>query len=377
MKASTLFLCWATLTLPSLIFAAAESSDERAIEKSIRLGSRDKSRELNPNAHSYLFLQQWSNEGYYKDEVNIEDVDAYFWHIFSKLPDEATIYPSENYFYFIDHISGRQIWGNIRLPAGRRERGVLAFGYSEFTEFPSKADNYLGRSKYFSEADGLSLKSKDPFTWLVTYKKKTVTFHLHKLSTEPPKVFTLKTNEAFIERTFDESGIQFFLLFNTTGNYFFWVLNEEEIVPDEFTQLDKDILIGRRTGFAFWVDPEKKPRKVLAAVRKISVTRNDYYDGPFDQLADNYVDQNKISTWMERAIPSIKSRIDKYGYYTDVERPSRVALFCYGDYETYAEAIDFIRRAKASPDPYQFISRGGAVPTARTNAAPGAPPGKK
>jgi hypothetical protein len=372
MKISALLLSCAALAWPLFASETADISDESpSSDKGIRLGSRDKSRELNPNAKSYLFLQQWGNEGYYKDEVDVEDVDAYFWHIFAKLPEEVTIYPSENYFYFVDYISGRQIWGNIRLPAGRRERGVLSFGYSEFTEFPSSAGNYVSRSKYFTEGDGLSLKSKDPFTWLVTFNKKTVTFHLHKLSIEPPKVFALKTNEAFIERTFDESGIQFFLLFNTIGNYFFWVLNEEEIVPDEFTQLDKDILVGRRTGFAFWVDPEKKARKVLATVRRISVTRNDYYDGPFDQLADNYVDQNKISTWMERAIPSIKGRIDKFGYYTDVERPSRVALSCYGNYYTHAEVIDFIKRAKASPDPYQFISRGG-VPTADQLAASGA-----
>jgi hypothetical protein len=323
------------------------------------LSAADKSRELNPQAKSFLWLQQWANEGYYKDDVDLEDVDGYFQHIFSRLPDEVTVYPSENYFYFIDHIGGRQIWGNIRLPASRRERGVIAFAYAEFSEFPNNATNYLSRSKYFAETNGVSMKSTDPFTWAVSYRKKSVTFHLHKLSTDPPKSFALKTNEAFIERTFDESGIQFFLLFNTTGNYFFWVLNEEEIVPDEFIQLEKDILVGRRTGFAFWIDPEKRPRKVLAAVRKTSVTRNDYYDGPFDQLADNYVDQNKISMWMERAFPSLKGRIDKYGYYTDLERPSRVALSCYGNYDTPAEVIDFVKRAKAASDAYQFISRAG------------------
>jgi hypothetical protein len=347
--------------------------------------SRSKSRELNPHGKSFLLLQQFAIEGYYTDLIDLKDTDAYFWHVFSRLPNEVTIYPSENYFYFIDHIGGREIWGNIRLPAGQRERGIVAFGYAESSELPG---DRFSRSKYFSERDGVHINGKDPFTWSVAYKNKTVIFHLHKLSLDPPKSFALKTNEVFIERTFDESGIQFFLLFNTTGNYFFWVLNEEEIVPDEFTQLEKDILVGRRTGFAFWVDPEKRPRKVLAGVRKISVTRNDYYDGPFDQLADNYVDHNKISMWMERAIPSVKGRIDKYGYYTDTERPSRVALACYGNYETHAEIIEFVTRAKTSPDPYQFISRGG-VPTAdrletsggtvgRTNAANRrAPPAKK
>jgi hypothetical protein len=351
MKAAVGILVGALLPL---LLAASDTNS-----KGIRLGSRDPSRAINPTAKSLLWLQHWANEGYYNTGIDLQNVDVYFRHVFSRLPDEVTIYPSENYFYFIDYIGGQEIRGNIRLSAGRRERGIVAFAYSEFSELPAEFGKTLSRSKYFTEKDGLSIKSKDPFTWLVSYNKKTVTFHLHKLSLDPPKSFALKTNEVFIERTFDESGIQFFLLFNTAGNYFFWVLNEEEIVPDEFTQMDKDILVGRRTGFAFWVDPEKTPRKVLAAVRKISLTRNDYYDGPFDQLADNYVDHNKISVWTERAFPSVKGRIDKYGYYTDVERPSRVALSCYGNYDTPAEVIDFVKRAKASPDPYQFISRGG------------------
>lgn len=310
---------------------------------------------------SYLSLQQWKNEGYYQMTLDLEDVDAVFWHVFSKLPDTVTIYPSENYFYWVLHISGREVWGNIRLPAGRRERGVLSFGYAEYVEFPgpSGAPSYVSRSKYFTDADGLRIEELDKLTFRVTYNKKSVVFHLHPLSTEPPKKFGLRTNEVFIERTFDESGIQFFLLFNTERNYFFWVLNEEEPVPENFIPLDKDIQVGRRTGFAFWLDGENPARKVLATVRKISVTRNDYCDGPFDQLADNYVEVNKISEWMERAIPSIKGRIDKYGYYTDQERPSRVALSCYGTYYTLAEVIDFVQKAKASADPYQYISRGG------------------
>jgi hypothetical protein len=324
------------------------------------------------------------NEGYYADAVDPEDVDAYFWHVFSRLPDEVTIYPSENYYYFIDHARGVQIWGNIRLPAGRRERGVLSFGYAEFTEFPSTPGTYLSRSKYFTEADGLAIQEVDKFTYVVRFNKRAVTFRLHQLNQDPPRLFTLRTNEVFIERTFDESGLQFFLLFNTERNYFFWVLNEEEKVPEVFNTLEKDILVGRRSGFAFWQDAEKGGRKVLASIRKISVTRNDYYDGPFDQLADNYVDRTKISLWMERAIPSIKGRIDKYGYYTDTERPSRVALSCYGTYYTQAEIMEFMKRAKASSDPYHYISRGGvpspeqlaaaaAAENARTNAAAASP----
>ena len=39
-------------------------------------------------------------------------------------------------------------------------------------------------------------------------------------------------------------------------------------------------------------------RKILAAIRGQSAVRNDYYDGPFDQLADNYVDEIPISEYI-------------------------------------------------------------------------------
>ena len=85
-----------------------------------------------PDAY-LLFNQRWI-EGLTVDTVDFEDVDAMFWHVFSGLPDEVVVYPSENYYYFIVYLGGRQFWGNIRLPAGRWDRGVLSFGYFEFKE---------------------------------------------------------------------------------------------------------------------------------------------------------------------------------------------------------------------------------------------------
>jgi hypothetical protein len=306
-----------------------------------------------------LFNQRWL-EGLYTDAVNLDDVDDVFWYIFSRLPDQVTIYPSENYFYYILYVQGHQLWGNIRLPAGRRDVGLLSFAYFEFVEFPSVPGMGFSRAKYFTDADGLTIQKIDGFTYVVRYNQRSVTFNLHKLSQEPPKLFPLGKDERFIERTFDESGYQFFLLFNEKKNYFFWVLNEEEKFPDELYTLADDVRVGTRSGFAFWVDRAHKDRKVLAMIRSISVTRNDYYDGPFDQLADNYVDQTNLAEYIQRALPGLRGRIDKYGYYLDSERSVRVALSQYGTYFTQAEILAFIAGAKASEDPYHYISRGGA-----------------
>ena len=308
---------------------------------------------------SYLLLNQNLTEGLYYGDLNLEDVDEVFWHIFSRLPDEVTVYPSENYFYFILNIQGKQMWGNIRLPAGRRERGVLSFAYFEFIEFTSFPSRGLSRAKFYTKGDGLIIDEIDPLTWRVNFGEKSVVFNHHPLIQEPPNLFPLKDDEVFVQRTFDESGYQFFLIFNTARNYFFWVLNEEEIVPDTLEPVGDHLVVGSRSGFAFLVDDAQAGRKILASIRRLSVTRNDYFDGPFDQLADNYVDVTEVAKYMVLANPALEGRIDKYGYYTDTERPLRVALSAYGGYYTTADLEQFIGRALAAEDPYQFISRGG------------------
>ena len=312
-----------------------------------------------PGSGSYLLLNQHWIEGLADPGFDLEDPDEVLWHVFSRLPDEVTIYPSENYYYFILYVDGRQIWGNIRLPAGRRDRGVLSLGYFEFDEFASGVTPRISRSKFFTDADGVLVDAVDRFTYDVRYNRKTVRFHLHQLSQEPPNLFSLGEDELFIQRTFDESGYQFFLLFNTRANYFFWVLNEEEVVPDVFDPVEDDLVVGRRSGFAFWLDAAHDGRKILAAVRQISVTRNDYYDGPFDQLADNYADETNVAEYMQRAYPALRGRIDKYGYYTDQERPLRVAISTYFTYYTQADLREIAARVRASDDPYHMISRRG------------------
>jgi len=316
---------------------------------------------------TYLYRNQQWIEGFYQkpEEINLEEIETVFWHVFSRLPDHVTVYPSENYYYFGLHINGRQFWGNIRLAAGYRELGELSFAYFEFDEYASPGEDKFTQAKIFTSADGVGIEEVDRFTYDVSYQGKHVTFNLHQLPQDPPRLFQLQENEVFIERTFDESGYQFFLMFNSEENYFFWVLNEEERVPDILDPVSEhdDIFVGRRSGFAFWDDGFGK--KVLASIRQHSVTRNDYYDGPFDQLADNYAKEVNIKEYMIKASPAMENRINAYGYFiydqygNEIERPLRVALSTYQTYYSDSQFIEFIERAKAADDPYQYISRRG------------------
>ena len=311
----------------------------------------------------YLTTNQRWIEGLSADVVDLEDVDAVFWHIYSQLPDEVVVYPSENYYYYVLYVDGRQIWGNIRLPAGYRDEGILSFAYFEFDEFSTVPNIRFTRAKLYTEQDGVNIEKVDNFTYVVRYNEKAVTFNLHQIPQEPPNLFSLGEDEVFVERILDESGYRFFLIFNEQKNYFLWVLNEEDGVVDILDPIGEegDIFVGRRSGFAFWEDAAHDNRKILIGVRQLCVSRNDYYDGPFDQLADNYAEEVRISEYMQKAFPALQGRIDKFGYYTDTERPLRVAITAYMTYYTQSQIVQFVERAQASQDPYQYISRRGVA----------------
>ncbi len=308
---------------------------------------------------SYLLFNEHLLEGLASDAIDLTSPDVLFRLVFSRLASEVLVLPSENYYYFILRNGGRQIWGNIRLAAGQRELGSLSFGYFEFIEFPTTATKKLSGSKFFGPEDGVMVVQVDRFTYDVTVLQKTVRFYLHQLDQSPPAALTLATGERFIQRTFDESGYQFYLLFDEPANHFLWVLNEEDAVPDVLEPYGNNLLIGRRSGFAFWVDSANGGRKVLAGVRQLNIRRNDYFDGPFDQLADNYAEETQVAEYMQRAYPSLRGRIDKFGYYTDTDRPLRVALSTYYTYASTAEIIDFVDKLRDAADPHALISRGG------------------
>jgi hypothetical protein len=317
----------------------------------------------NTDPERYLaFNQNWV-EGLYSDSIDLTNTDSLFRAVFDGLPDEVHVFPSENYYYFMLNVDGRQVWGNIRLPAGARDNGVLSFGYFEFIEFPSANVERISGSKFYTDADGVLVNEVDRFTYTVRFRGKTVTFRFHELDQTLPTDLALAEGETFVQRTFDESGYQFYLLFNEPNNYFLWVLNEENAVPDVFDPITEDIVFGRRSGFAFYIDGDNNDRKVLAGVRQLNLRRNDYYDGPFDQLADNYALETGVSEYMQRAFPGVRGRIDEFGYYTDREQPLRVAISSYLVYVAQSDLIQFVEQLRQQDDPYAYISRGGREQT--------------
>ena len=111
------------------------------------------------NPQPLLLLNQQLVEGYAGSLIDPEDIEAMFWAVFSQIPEAVVVYPSENYYYFKMFTGGQQFWGNIRLPAGERDDGVLAFGYFEYNDVPPAPGTRFSRFKTFS-ADEMRKESR-------------------------------------------------------------------------------------------------------------------------------------------------------------------------------------------------------------------------
>jgi hypothetical protein len=160
------------------------------------------------------------------------------------------------------------------------------------------------------------VKRIDDFKVSVTYEGKTVMFNFFDAGTTPPKKGTITPNEVYVGPTFDESGLRFYLVFNNKVKKLYWVLNEDGFVPEEFTPYSKDVVIGDRTEFAFYNDTLNH-RKIMIGANGMNVLANNWYDGPFDQMPDNYVHAGRIQVkkYLDEHYGFSPLQIDNYGKY--------------------------------------------------------------
>ena len=122
-----------------------------------------------------------------------------------------------------------------------------------------------------------------------------VVFELNDLSEVKPPADALGEEEVFLGPVADEFGMRFFLVFDERLKIFHYMLDETVAVADELVAakgLDH-VLIGRRTGFAFFQDIGRV-RKLLVGVYAANVDVNNYLDGPFDQLPDNFLKGDEL-----------------------------------------------------------------------------------
>jgi hypothetical protein len=272
---------------------------------------------LNFQAHAEADIKLFTNQSYIEnikkqDQLNIQSINEVFAFVFNKLPDEVTVYPTENYYYYSFYHNGTELSGNLRLDALDRDQGIVHFAY--FSTFNRWNDELVNKYKPLTLRDGVEVKKVAPLQYKVTYGKKTVLFKLNDLSHVVPTLQKIGKNEQYIGPVYDESGIQFYLIYNPKIKRFHYVLNDSEGVPEIFSpsKISNDILIGTRTGFSFFKDG-KKDRLILIGVYAGNSMINNYFDGPFDQLPDNFIKAEQLKNAFIQQMPELEGKIDRFG----------------------------------------------------------------
>lgn len=267
---------------------------------------------------------------------------AVFRFVFFSLPDEVRVYPTENYYYFRFLLNGVDYAGNIRLAASDRDEGVVHFAYfADATAWTREGDmNY----ESLSPAKGVTVTRLGELKYTVSFEGRTVAFLLNDLASVRPPEGLLQANEVYIGPVFDESAIQFFLVFNSDLKLFHYVLNETGPVPDVLEPMAnaRRILIGRRTGFAFYAETRAE-RKILIGIHAANASVNNYYDGPFDQLPDNFIKDETLRMAVEASDPSVAGHLDRFLYFDTGE--GRYLIGPYLQYTNPAELLPFDRCA--------------------------------
>lgn len=281
---------------------------------------------------------------------DITDIDAVFDHVFSQLKDDVTVYPTENYYYFKFIHDAVPYAGNFRLDIADRDDGIVHFAY--FTENNPFTEQELSKHRAYSAALGVTVEKKDDLTYALTRKGRTVTFHLNDLRDVRIPKSKLGPGEAYLGPVFDEAGVQMFLLWNQELKMFLYVLDDN--VPSESyfrSETSNQVSIGRRTGFA-WYQDRYLDRRILVGVRAYETSLNTFFDGPFDQLPDNFLEGDVLRRALLELSPEVEGQIDRFGNSRDLS--GRMLVDPYLLYDDQSEFTVLDQCAAAAVDPATY-----------------------
>ncbi len=280
------------------------------------------------------------------DRLAVSDPPAVFAFVLSQLPERVTVYPTENYYYFSFLHGGVPYAGNIRLDIRDRDDGKLHFAY--FREQTPWTGGGAVNHLELGALRGVTVEKLEPLSYRVSNGVASVVFALNDLSGIRPPGGTLLAGEQYLGPVFDESGVRFFLVSNPRAKVFHYVLDETAPIGDQFAPSDVSdrIQVGMRTGFAFY-DDHRVGRKILIGVYAENVRLNNYYDGPFDQLPDNFIKGESLRDAILAVEPGLAGKIDRLGHYQD---GTRYVIAPYVHYQSIADlaAVDACARRKAA-----------------------------
>lgn len=282
--------------------------------------------------------QSYVEEATRFSELPLSNIKGMFAWVLGNLPDRVKVYPTENYYYFRFVYNGVSYAGNIRLDAADRDSGKVHFAYFEDMEEYRAMPLILYR--ILDTSAGVTVEKVDRLLYRVSYNGKTVLFELNDLSNVTPPASAISPEETYIGPIFDDSAIRFFLVFNPRLKVFHYILDETVPLAEQFITagVSDRILIGKRTGFAFYRDA-RLDRKILIGVFQGNAAVNNYFDGPFDQLPDNFIEGDALQKALIAAEPYLEGTIDRLGHFTNGS--GRYAITPYTYYRTEEDLMPF------------------------------------
>jgi hypothetical protein len=196
--------------------------------------------------------------------------------------------------------------------AADRDKGKLHFAYGEAPT--DRRPSPKVRHVVLDASQGVAVASLSANAYRITHAGRSVTFALNDLAHVKPPPGLLRPDDTFLSTIFDESAVQFFLAFNARLKSFHYLLDDTGAAADEWAAASEGIVIGKRTGFAFYRDGE---RKILVGILERNSRLNTAFDGPFDQLPENSIEGEALREAIVAADPGAKGKIDRLGNFID------------------------------------------------------------
>ena len=277
--------------------------------------------------------------------ADLQNPREVFVEILKRLPRIVRVFPTENYYYFhfIDH--GVRYAGNIRLAQPGIAKGNVMFNYF----VPTTAWHYDDQDHFviLGPNDGVNIVGHSPLEYSITVDEISVRFLLNDLTNVHPTSDVMHSEEAFLGPVFDESGMEFYLIFDQIRRRFAFILNESSAARDNYLPLadGSTFAKGLRTGFVYWSDKSMN-RRLLVAVHNQNVKLNNALDGPFDQLPDNFIKGEELRNAIINARPDLAGKIDRYGNFADADQ--RYLVSPYLLYDDLQDLIPLTRCAQMS-----------------------------
>ena len=283
------------------------------------------------------------------NDLDIKNPDAVFAAVFEQLAPKVTVYPTESYYYFTFQLNGINYAGNIRFDAADQFDGKVHFAYAnEYAYWRKPLDPVY---KKMGPDDGVKVEQSQqvPLQNRVQgqdgrirasrpVERQAGARNAPRRRNLPRPVMGRVRRSVLPDLQQDGEGLPLPAERNAQSG-----------PVRAFVSSLRLSRVGNRTSFVFYKD-KLLDRKILMGDFIGHTMLNDYFDGPFDQLPDNYVQGNALLDAILEVEPGLKGeKADRYG--ADPTGEFRYGITSYKYYAHIGDLKPIVDCAEKNSDP--------------------------